>query len=156
MYPPAATITDFRWSASHITVAALNAGSSYAIENWPHQADQNRAKPWLPPSDEFSTYPRPARVVTMLNGTRKADGPYTFDIGFAYFTEGQFWYVDQYFGFSDTAWSSNCTVKIRNRVGDHQVFQGILWRPVPDENFKRGYFGVESIVFKFTDGVLIT
>lgn len=149
-------ISDWRWAVGHISVATINGSDAYLIENEPLQVDQSPGRPWLPPSDNGTQFPRPARVVTMLDGSRQADGFYTGQMSFAYLTEAQLSYLDTKFGWSDTVWSTDATIKVRTQTGVFIVLHVALYRPVPNEDFQRGERGAQDVIIRYARGVLAT
>ena len=147
--------SDWRWSTGHITKATIEGASSYLIVNEAVQSDQNLLKPWTIPDDRLTTFPSPERIVQMLDGSSAADGEYTFQIGFAYLTEGQLKRLDTKFTWSDTIWSSAATLKVRLATGDYGVYQVTLHRPRPNQDYRRSNRGVEEVILRCTNGVLI-
>jgi hypothetical protein len=147
--------SDWRWAVGHLDAATINASDSYLIENEPIQPDQPTSRPWLAPSDSLTRYPHPARVTSMMDGTRVADGFIVGEFGFSYLTEGQMAYLDTKFGWSDTVWSAEATIKVRRQTGVFVVIQCLLHRPMPNEDYHIGIRGMEDVVFRYTNGVFV-
>lgn len=144
---------DWRWAGSLVSAATLNASANYLIENTARQSDQGNF-PWII-ADHITTFPRPARIVTYADNSRGADGFYAFQIGLPYATELMLAYVDYLFGFSDTVWSGDGTFKVRQVNGSFGVYQGLIYRPIPGEDMKRGQRGMEDVVLRIVNGVKV-
>ena len=121
----------------------------------PLQSDQSAGRAWGPPHDELTTFPRIARVGDYLDGTRKADGFYTGQIGWMYWTEGQLAYIDYKFGWSDAVWTADATLEVRVGTGLFICLQCKLHRPVPGDDYKHGERGVTDVIVRYTNGVSV-
>lgn len=147
--------SEWRWAVGHIGLTIL-ASNNYLIENMPWQSDQSVMRGWFVPHDDLTTFPAYARVPRMMDGTRKPDGFLKGQIGWKFFSEGQLAYTDTLFGWSDSVWSANATLNVRRATNAFVVLHCVLYRPIPNEDYKHGEYGVEDVVFRYENGVIVT
>lgn len=141
-------IFEFRLSAGWITAAVLNASSSFLVQNFAVQSDQNPwSQPWGPPIDHKTMYPR--RQVSTVNEdfSQTLRGFYQFDWIFAYWTEGMVSFFEStYFA---GAGSGLVTVKTILRTGVYEEFQGTMLYPNEEELFDPSERGIENYKLRF-------
>lgn len=156
---------EYRLAFATITKAALEADSSFLLENWPLQTDQysKNLYPWGPPSDNGTTYPRYAKYVPLLDQTIRPDGFIQFNWSLPYLTEGMVDYLENgtatiydnptFDGYSSRA----VTVKTLCKDGIFRVYHAVAWAASEEgTDFIRGFQGVENYILKFRKGVVVT
>lgn len=138
-----------------ISKTALNANNAYLWQAYPLQADQFSlyTYPWSLPKDDCTTFPAYQRYTLMADQvTYRGDGFIQFQWCFQYLTEGMVAYVDS------LGWSfypfSGCTVQTRLEDGTFQAYWVTAVKPRPDQELKRGYYGVEDYTIRFYGGVV--
>lgn len=147
----------YRLAVGWISKAALEANDAYLLSAFPVQSDQFSVyiNPWFCIDDANSRFPAYTRYGQYSNTTQWSDGPTTFAWSLKYLTEGMVLYLEGLLWgglgmYPDTATQSSAvTVKTRRADGLFSVFQGYANKPVPDQNYKRGYRGVEDYRITF-------
>ena len=151
----------YRIANSWVSVSTLEGSSAYLLTAFPVQSDQFSANvnPWGPPADDITTFPQYTRYGQYASQGAWADGPVSFDWGLKYLTE-----IMQYY-FENLMWGSDfgvqtipATIKTRRAADTNAfaVYQGLLNRPKPNVDYKRGVRGVNDYIIHFVGGNLIT
>ena len=143
-------MTVYRIAAGLITKAALDAGGSYVIENWPLQSDQNRLIPWM--VSDRTGYVRREREEPTADMSLKADGKYRLDLTLSFCTHAMLQYIDTYFSLSDSVLSAAATWAGKDRAGAWRAFQGKVWRP----DIERAPRGAYNVVLRCVMGDEVT
>ena len=144
---------------SSISKSALLANPAYNIENFPYQSDQtNPGLGWTEPHRELTQRPTPARVTQNADLSQTADGFYTFQWGFAYWTTGQLAYLlNTAFGGANGYALLSIPVTVQTYADSGYVaFRALLARPIWGTSFRTQDGGYENVVLKFARGVVIT
>lgn len=151
------TISDYQWAFSHITKAALQASSTYTITNFSVQTDQvNPGLGWKEPQRKGTLRPRPVRLATNADQSRRPDGTWEGVWCFPPWTPGQFAYVITNQWASGAVWSADATIQTwDDNVNAYSCFQVTIWRPVPGEDFDIIDQMYIDVKVKYTFGVLL-
>lgn len=153
-----APLYSYFWSFSTVTKTTLTTGTTYNIEAFALQSDQlNPGLAWFPPQRKGTLRPRPARIVTMADLSRRADGLWEFTWSMPPMTPGQFAYVITNQFSSGSVWSAPATVQTwDDNINGYQAFQCTANRPVPGEDFDILDGMYIDVKYHFTAGTIIT
>lgn len=147
----------YRLATGWITPTALISNDAYLLTAFPVQSDQPSIflVPWGPPSDNGTSYPAPLRYGEYSDQTQWSDGGFVFQWTLAYVTELMLAYL--YTTFWPLGIESNqVTVKTRMDSGEFAIFHCFANRPRRNQDYRRGYRGVEDLVIRFVSGVLVS
>lgn len=145
-------IEDYQLAAGNISKSTLQGSATYTISSFALASDMG-TRAWAIPGDD-STFPQPARIVRTADGNSRADGYYEWTWVWDYLTEGQLAALDTLLSWTDSAWSSACTVQLRMPDGGFDCYQAIAHRPEP-RSLKRSERGFVGVSIRFTNGVLL-
>jgi hypothetical protein len=146
---PVARATGWRLRAGTHTVANLT--TTYALSALPVQADQDADWTDSLPS-RLVTAPRRARIVTMADGSRQADGFFIWQWGFSYMSLGMYNYWAATF-LAGGVQSAAVTAMTYTEADVAIYLQATLIRPETLSVYIGGY---RDVIFEFSMGTVIT
>jgi hypothetical protein len=149
---PVARLEGHRLRAGTHAASALT--STYNVEDFPVQSDQNDACPWTI-DGAGTTPPKPARIVTNGDLSRSPDGEYTWQWRMSYMTNGMlsYWLATFLPGGVESA---NVTVMTYDKTDTAMFLTAKLWLsdfPGPDAQYANGGWG--NVIWRFVAGVQI-
>lgn len=149
--------TEYRLAFGTLSKAALEASSSYLLENFPIQSDQVVNTPWPLPVDDGSLYPHLARYTITAGLSQRGDGYVAWNWKLPYLTELMIDYLEDGPLYScnwcGALWAP-VTAKTLCRDGVYRCYTANALVPVEEGNhFKRSYAGVEDYLIRFIKGV---
>jgi hypothetical protein len=135
-----------------ISKATLQGNVNNNIENFPIQADQfNPGLAWREPSRDLTQRPKPSRLTMMADSaTIRADGNWTFALGWKHLTIGQFQYLLTTF-LPSGVFGAPVTVQVAadEAATFYMAFNAIIRRPIPEDTYKSRDGEISDCIFKF-------
>ena len=127
-------LSGYRLASGTLTIAEIDANSTYAIENFTRQSDMTPAQLWRRPGNVSDVIKPEAEIVTALDGSRGGQGGAEFTWAWEFMTYGQIDYMNDTFFNSSADWSAAVTVRTYNRAnGTWEYYTATAIRPTVDE-----------------------
>lgn len=147
-------LSGYRLSPDHITVAALD--TTFAIENFPRQADQSVGRDWIRPDDSADVVEPAAEIVIAMSGGAYGYGRGNLSWRLQGLTPLMVKYIlDTYFNSEDM--TALGTVRTSNRAsGAFEVYQVIMNRHLYADGAEPALGGYDKLLLDFVKTTLIT
>lgn len=114
---------------------------------------------WREPDRELTTRPKLSQYTLNMDYSVRADGTWSFNWGWKWFTPGQFNYINYYQFSNGTVWSAPCSVQTWHEndtsnpanagLGYWTCYAGTCLRPLPGEHYKIVDNLYTDVVYRF-------
>jgi hypothetical protein len=154
-----AAIYQYFLAPGTISKATLIGSASNNIENWPLQSDQpNQALPWWEPNRGSLSRPKLARFSELADLSVRADGFWSWNWNYIFWTQGQMVYLlTQFFNGPNDYSKPSVAVTVQTWLDNGYVaYNAILARPVWDQDYKAQDGGFSDVILRFSGGTIIT
>lgn len=137
------------------TQIVANVTTAYAITAFPAQTDMVNGEQWLAPVAQGTTIPKRARISRLADGTARADGFYTWQWKFSYWTHDMLsYFLTTYLG--SGVESALCTVMAYDNTDTAVYLTATVYRPQLPGDGDAVVGGWRDVIIRFSGGAIIT